>query len=408
VPVEELLLAYAPIAARIDSDLATIGGDGFVTYDAPNGGEALDALSIRAWFDQLVDEGVITADNIARQVFEVAFNIEYGLETDEQCVLNMMFLTSTDTDELALFGESDERFHTAGGNDAFIEALADRVGDLVSREHRLTRLSRDDDGRFRLGFATPDGDVEELADEVVLCLPFTVLREVVIDESVALAPAKRQAIDTLGYGTNAKLMVGFSSRFWRNKEGTNTSNGETYSDTGYQASWETSRLQTASPDGILTNFTGGDRGVAVGLGSAEERAAEFLAELEGIFPGVTATHNGRIARFHWPTNAFVKGSYACYRPGQYTTITGAEAEAEADGHLHFAGEHTSLDYQGYMEGAALSGAVAALAVADNLGVDGQALLADGPRARVLTRAATVRRDGRLRTRRRRHSGGRSE
>jgi monoamine oxidase len=399
VPVEELLTAYAPIAARIDADLATIGGDGYVTFDAPNGGEALDGLSIRAWFDRLVTDGVIAADNIARQVFELAFNIEYGLETDEQSVLNMLFLTSTDTTDLALFGDSDERFHTAEGNDAFIQALAGRVGDLVELEHRLTALSRDDDGRLRLRFSTPAGDVETTADEVVLTLPFTILREVEIDDSVQLSPAKRLAIDTLGYGTNAKLMVGFRERFWRNKQDGNTSNGETYSDTGYQASWETSRLQTASDDGILTNFTGGDRGVAVGAGAPAERAADFLAELEQVFPGIRATHNDKVARFHWPTNVFVKGSYACYRPGQYTTITGAEALAEADGHLHFAGEHTSLDYQGYMEGAALSGAVAALAVADNLGFDGQALLADGPRAVVLARADVVRRQRRLRRRR---------
>ena len=70
------------------------------------------------------------------------------------------------------------------------------------------------------------------------------LREVAIDDSVALSPQKRLAIDTLGYGTNAKLMLGFSERFWRNGVGGNTSNGETFSDTGYQSTWETSRLQT--------------------------------------------------------------------------------------------------------------------------------------------------------------------
>jgi monoamine oxidase len=394
VDVAALLAAYAPIAARIDADLATISGDGFVTYDAPNDGEALDNLSIRAWFDGLVADGVIDADNIARRLFEVAYNIEYGRETNEQSALNMLFLTSTSTTDLALFGDSDELFKIAGGNDAIVTALA--AGKDIETERKLTAVRRNAAGRFVLSFER-GGDVD--ADHVVLALPFTMLREVDLDASLDLSRPKRDAIAQLGYGTNSKLMLGFASRFWRNGQGDNTSNGETYSDTGYQATWETSRLQEGT-EGVLTNFTGGLRGAAAGDGSPAERAAEFLAEFETIFPGVTADHNGKLARFHWPTNAFVKASYSCYLPGQYSTIAGAEGEAEADGTLHFCGEHTSLDFQGYMEGAALSGAVSAVAIAEAAGVDvdGQALAAT-PAARTLSRARTVRQHRRLRRRR---------
>lgn len=399
VPVDELLTAYAPIAARIDADLATIGGDGYVTYDAPNGGELLDALSITGWFDRLVDEGVIAADNVARQLFELAYTTEYGLEPSEQSALNVLFLVSTSTTDLAPYGDSDERFRAAAGNDTFITALGDRLGDVVRKGHRLTALRRGTDGRFTLSFTTASGGVEETADEVVLALPFTMLREVALDDSLALSSAKRAAIDTIGYGTNAKLMVGFNEPVWRNKQAGNTSNGEVYSDTGFQSMWETSRLQTASTEGIATNFTGGAHGVEIGDGTPAEQATAFVGELNGIFPGVAAAFNDKVARFHWPTNAFVKASYACYRPGQYAAICGAEGEPEASGHLHFCGEHTSLDFQGYMEGGAVTGAAAALAAAENVGVDTQALRVDGPAARILARADVVRRHRRLRRRR---------
>lgn len=390
--IAALLSAYEPIAARIDADLLTISGDGFVTYDAPNGGEALDNLSIKGWFDALVADETIGADNIARTVFELAYNIEYGREVDEQSVLNLMFLTSTSATDLALFGESDELFHTAAGNDTFITRLAEAVGESrIERGHHLTSVKTSSSGQIRLSFDTAGGVVEVDADEVVIALPFTVLREVEIDDAaLKVSPQKRLAIDTIGYGTNAKLMIGFTERFWRNKAGVNTSNGEVFSDTGFQATWETSRLQTLSTEGIITNFSGGDRGVAVGAGTPQERTTEFLAEFEQIFPGISATHNNKVARFHWPTNPFVKASYASYEPGQYSTICGSEIEAEADGHLHFCGEHTSLDAQGYMEGAALTGAAAAVGVADNLGAGGLALLATGPAARILARARTVK------------------
>jgi monoamine oxidase len=38
---------------------------------------------------------------------------------------------------------------------------------------------------------------------------------------------------------------------------------------------------------------------------------------------------------------------------QHTQFAGAESEPE--GNCHFAGEHTSLDYQGYLNGAVESG-----------------------------------------------------
>ncbi|WP_373290938.1 FAD-dependent oxidoreductase [Deinococcus radiotolerans] len=71
--------------------------------------------------------------------------------------------------------------------------------------------------------------------------------------------------------------------------------------------------------------------------------------MEGLWPGLLAARSAEApVRAYWPGNPFVLASYACYRVGQWTTIAGAEAEAS--GRLHFCGEHTSLDYQGYMEG----------------------------------------------------------
>jgi monoamine oxidase len=383
----ELLTAFAPIAARIDQALATITGDGSVSVEAANNGEALDTTSLRDWLDALVRDGVIAADNVARAVIEVAYTCEFGRETSEQSALNLLFSISTSTDAFSPFGEADEVFTIAGGNDAVVTALAAPLAEHIASAHQLTALSRTAGGRFALTFA--DGKSAE-ADEVVLALPFSTLRDVVIDPAIALSAAKRLAIDTLGYGTGAKLMVGFTSRFWRNGDDGNTSDGSTYSDTGYQASWETSRLQSGDA-GILTNFTGGLRGTAIGVGTPQERAAEFVDELNGIFPGIAEQHNGAVARLHWPTHAAVKGSYACYLPGQYTTIAGAEGTSEADGHLHFCGEHTSQAFQGYMEGALETGAAAALAVARNVGrLDGQALSADTPAARIRARASRLR------------------
>ena len=97
-------------------------------------------------------------------------------------------------------------------------------------------------------------------------------------------------------------------------------------------------------------------------------ALRFLTDLDLRFPGrlvcgdaKSRTVSSRISR-RWPSNPLSKGSYTCYRPGQFTTIAGYEGMSA--GPLHFAGEHANSFYiwQGFMEGAVLSGLDAAKAV----------------------------------------------
>jgi len=78
-----------------------------------------------------------------------------------------------------------------------------------------------------------------VSDYVVLALPFAVLANV--DTSGAGFDAKKnQAIQQLGVGP------------WPNK-----TNGSSYSDTGYQASWEVTRAQPGTP-GIIVMYSGGN------------------------------------------------------------------------------------------------------------------------------------------------------
>jgi monoamine oxidase len=51
-------------------------------------------------------------------------------------------------------------------------------------------------------------------------------------------------------------------------------------------------------------------------------------------------------------------AYGAFRAGQWTAFNGAGEEA-IGGNLHFAGEWTNVEWQGYMEGAIISGERAA-------------------------------------------------
>jgi monoamine oxidase len=195
------------------------------------------------------------------------------------------------------------------------------------------------------------------ADHVVLSLPFSILRSVDFSKA-GFNSYKQTAIRELGMGTNSKLHVQFKKRLWRDQG----LNGETYADTGYQNTWEVSRAQPGT-SGILVDYTGGTIGASFGSGTPSERATQFLAQIEPVIPGATKAWNGRATIDYWSGYQWTKGSYSYWKVGQYTKFSGAEGERS--GNCHFAGEHTSVDFQGYLQGAVDTGeGVAAEILAD--------------------------------------------
>jgi monoamine oxidase len=340
--------AFVPIAARILEDYDSM--EDVVDYQNEGGGGAIDRLSIAAYLDR------VEASGWMRQLLESAYVTEYGLDAGEQSALNFLFLIGTgdleDESVCALLGESDERYKVRGGNQQIVDELARRVEPQIRRLHRLEALRANGRG-FTLTFQADGKAVDDAADVVILAIPFTMLREVNLQ--VELPPIKQRVIRELGYGANAKVLVGFRSRLWE-KQGYA---GNTYTDETFQLAWANSYLQAGAAGG-LTLYSGGTLAHEAGKGTAEEAVKRLLPGVERAYPGVTRDQNGRVSRFHWPTHPWTKASYSCYTPGQWTTLAGSESVPV--GNLFFAGEHCSYDFQGYMNGAAQSGADTARAV----------------------------------------------
>ncbi len=320
--------------------------------------ETLDNTSLDAW---LVENVPVATYPELHAILQTAYRGEFGLENDRQSVLNFIYLVGYDTpDEFRIFGASDERWHTHLGNDTFTTALANALDEgQIALEHSLVRASGSA-GSYELEFATPNGNVTVQATRIVLALPFSVLRGVDLT-GLELGAEKSEVIAGLSYGTNSKVMLGFTSKVWRE---THQTSGSMTTDLGVQQTWETTIGQDGA-HGILTNFLGGDQGVASGSGTPEAWAAGVLPNLETIWPGMTAAFTGTAVRMHWPTVPTALGSYTCYEPGQWAFYG---LEGERDGNVHFCGEHTSLDFQGWMEGAAESGGLVAAEILDELGV----------------------------------------
>src|SRR6185436_5215891 len=110
----------------------------------------------------------------------------------------------------------------------------------------------------------------------------------------------------------------------------------------------------------------GDLGLAIGQADEEDWYRSVAAELDFVFPGVRDAYvDGSARRMHWPSAPYARGSYTCYTPGQWSFW---QLEGVREGNLHFCGEHTSPDFQGWMEGAAETGAFVAAEVLNDLGI----------------------------------------
>jgi monoamine oxidase len=310
-------------------------------------GRELDAMSITDWIARYVPGG--GASKLG-QLLDIAYNIEYGAECNVQSSLNMLYLLGySGQGNLRIFGPSNEKYHVRGGNDQLARGLAGRLSGQITMGSALTSIkAAAAAGTWTLTFAEGSATKTVTADRVVLALPFSILRSSVDLKKSGFPPLKMTAIDELGMGTNSKLHLQFSSRHWN----TLGSNGETYADTGYQNTWEVSRGQPGAT-GILVDYTGGTIGASFGSGTPASRAQQFLGQIEPVLPGISTRWNGRATVDYWQANPLTKGSYSYWKVGQYTKFSGAEREQV--GTCHFAGEHTSIDNQGYLEGAVETG-----------------------------------------------------
>ena len=319
----------------------------------------LDAIDLDTWLKTNVP---ITQYPELHGLLQSAYRGEFGLENNQQSSLNMLYLIGSDSpDPFRIFGTSDERYHTHLGNDSFPTMLADLLdADQKKLEHKLVAAKDLGAGEFQLDFDSPAGAVQEKVTRIVFALPFSTLRDVDLTK-LTLSDLKRDIIKNIGYGTNAKVMAGFATRVW---SATHNASGSLTTDMDVQQTWETSTGQTGAT-GILTNFLGGDQGVKCGTGTEDDWIKGVLPDLEKVWPGMTAAYTGKAVRMHWPTSPTMKGSYTCYKVGQWSTFNGQEGLRE--GNVHFCGEHTSIDFQGWMEGGAETGGLVAAEILDDLG-----------------------------------------
>jgi monoamine oxidase len=362
---------FNPVWTAIKKDLNSAPFPTLYNSSTP-AGQALDNMSLYSWIESRVPGGHTSKMG---RLLDVAYNIEYGNVTTEQSSLNLIYLLGFQPmpGNFRIFGASDERYHIEGGNERLPQAIAATLAaGTVQLNTALTGIVHNTDNTYTLTLKSGGSTITKVFDRVIMAIPFSVLRGILGSSSSGYTAAgftslKQTAITELGYGKNAKLQLQFNTRYWNTSGPWGIGNGLTYSDTGYQNTWDVTRAQDGTT-GILVDYTGGGVPLASFTGNPTDPKAvnkfakTFLSQIEPVFPGITRQWNGRATLDVPLNNPFLLGSYSYWKVGQYTQFSGYEGARQPDintGKCHFAGEHCSTNFQGFMEGGAEEGARAA-------------------------------------------------
>jgi monoamine oxidase len=325
-------------------------------------GQFFDNMTVYDWIENYVAGG---HDSRMGRLLDNAYNEEYGAETTDQAALNLIYLLGFNASpgNFSIYGKSDERYHIVGGNSKLPVAIANALpSNSIHTGYRMTSIKRNTDGTITMTFDTAGGASKTLtADHVILCMSFSVLRTLDYRRA-GFDRLKQTAITQLGSGINAKLNVQFGSRIWN----TYGSTGSIYTDQPFQSGWDVTRGQSGAT-GIFVEYPGANVSKSLGQSNPYTTTAtnsqvttftqQLLSQMESIFRGITQQWNGKAMLSTPFTDPNFLCSYSYWKPGQYTGFSGYEKMRQ--GNIHFAGEHCSQDFQGFMEGGASEGVRAA-------------------------------------------------
>lgn len=245
----------------------------------------------------------------------------------------------------------DAMYRIAGGNDRLATGIARRLRGRLLLRTIARRIVQRADGVVVTVETAEGGRTERSADFVVCALPASTARDLTFEP--ALPEAQRAAIARLRYGCATRLVLQFETRFWL-KVGRPRAYG---TDLPTGAVWDGNEHQRG-PRGILIFLAGGRASEALQrmLADGGERAVVDALGWMGTPSRLLASRS-----IVWEHDPWAKGGYAYFDPG-FDPIW-REWLARPAGRIVFAGEHTSVRYQGYMNGAIESGLRAAAEVA---------------------------------------------
>lgn len=304
----------------------------------------LDRKTIDQWIQEL------EVDPLTRRACWILLASDNGQDPARMSLLAQ--LACVKGGGLEKFWTETESFRTLAGNDLLATRLAASIGSAHVRLNSPvfsidSRGAIDSRRRLPTRVTLASGEVIE-CDHVVLATPPPTWARITF--SPALPPEFLPQT-----GDNTKFLARVTRRFWRD----DNLSQYALSDLDIEQTWDGTDGQSTGDEACMVGFSGGPGAARVLKWNPAARDSEFAAILERFYPGYGAHFVG--ARFMgWPHDEWTRCGYSFPAPGEVTRI--GPSLAKGFGPLHFAGEHCSYAFIGYMEGALRSGVAAANAI----------------------------------------------
>lgn len=236
-------------------------------------------------------------------------------------------------------------FKIAGGNSRLVEEFTKRIGveSIQTRAHVHEIQQRGGRVTVKAGRALYQ------ADACICTVPARLLDAIKFDPP--LPAAQRDAAERLQYARIVKNQVLFNERFWGAED------FSLVSDVTSHYYFHSTRDQRG-PQGILCSYAIGEKADVLASQSDARRMEIITRDLLPLDPRAPRLALG-IQSMPWQRDPHTQGAYAVYRPGQWFTVR--PVLQQPHGKVLFAGEHLA-DWQGFMEGAVVTGEEAAQAL----------------------------------------------
>lgn len=237
-------------------------------------------------------------------------------------------------------------YRIPGGNDRLPQKMADRLRAPILLRALVTHVTQTSAGvtvRTREGGSHHDFT----ADYAVLAVPAPTLRK--IRFAPRLPGGQRKAVEDLQYGPATRVLLQFERPFWRQGQrhrafGTALPIG---------AVWDASEHQRGR-QGMLMLLAGGRASIECREILRREGPDGIVRRLRWL--GKPAPLQA-IWHTSWEDDPLAGGGYAVFTPGFDPALR--DWLRRPAGRVMFAGEHTSAEWEGYMNGAIESGRRAA-------------------------------------------------
>jgi monoamine oxidase len=327
--------------ARMNEDAKAV--DPEQPWLTPNAA-ALDKRTGKDWIDAQKD-----VSDLCRTAMWIAQAADNGQDPAKQSYLGN--LTQIKGGGVEAYWTESEVYRCKGGNQQLATKLAEKIGS--GRIILGLPVNGINGQRDKMIVTCRDGRTIEF-DDVVLAVPPSTWQKIKISPALPAVLGPQM-------GVNVKYLAAVKKRFWKDIPLA----PDSLTDEFLTMTWEGTDNQEGDEGACLNCFSGGpaaQKALDLFKGDRDKRYAELL---NALYPGY-ADQAAKSRFMDWPNEQWTMAGYSFPAPGQVTTV--GPLLYKGAGRLHFAGEHASYQFVGYMEGALNSGASLARRIAKRDGI----------------------------------------